>query len=88
MYFRFSNFDFSVFNFEVRFFSLLQGISKYACISNECIGMIFLFYEHCLSQVSSECHFLLLKRKFSYDSPIKTANVSIYFFKRFKILQL
>ena len=68
----FSNFDLSILNFEVTLFSLLQGLSKCACISIF-FGMIFLFYEHCLSQVSSKwhfnqtCHFLLFKRKFSYN---------------------
>ena len=50
-FFRFSNFDFSVFNFEVTFFSLLQGPSKCAYMSIF-LGMIFLIYEHYLWQVS------------------------------------
>ena len=51
-------------------------------------GMIFLFYEYCLSQVSSKrhfkqtCHFLLFKRKFSNNHATKPSYVSIYCIKR------
>ena len=34
IYFRFFNFDFSIFNVEFTCFSLLQGFSRWACISN------------------------------------------------------
>ena len=83
---RFSSFDFSIFNYEVTFFSLLQGLSKCACVSIFFL-MIFLIYEHCLSQVSSKWrltklgHFILLKRKFSHDPATKPLNGSIYFLK-------
>ena len=55
-FFRFFNFDFSIFNVEFIFFSLLQRFSKCAYISNFS-GNIFLLYEHCLWQSSSNCHF-------------------------------
>ena len=52
-------------------------------------GMIFLIYEHSLSQVSSKSHFnlsgifCLLKRKFFMIPQQNPLNVSIYFVKSF-----
>ena len=49
--------------------------------------MIFLIYEHCLSQVSSKWHFnqtwsfSLAYKNFSQDPAIKPSNISICFLK-------
>ena len=86
MYFRFSNFDFSIFNFEFIFFSLFQGFSHAFLIFRESFSYIMnIVYRrvHVSCILNKLGHFLFLKEKLSSDPETKPSNVRINFVKSF-----
>ena len=88
IFFRFSNFDFSIFNFKVTFLQFITRSYK-VHMHLDFFGMIFLFCEHCLSQILSMWHFnqtwsfFVAEKKIFSWSRKKTLDVSIYFVKSF-----
>ena len=86
IYFRFFNFDFSIFKFEFIFFSLFQGFSHAFLIFRESFSYIMnIVYRrvHLSCILNKLGHFLSLKGKLSSDPETKPSNVRIDFVKSF-----